>query len=456
MSLIIPRAPTLAYPAGFAPGVDPAHPISKNAVLSWVASLPLQNLVGGAQGSYADAYSYPAVDGVIGPSISVNDGGGKTGGITFSLAGKFAPITMAFIGVVNNKSYAFGSMNGVSAKGASYSTSLGFGIGTNVSFNSNAGYAGYSPPEIAPVGHPFFYAVSYKDSTTVYLVFVDLTTGQIYSEQGTTNGPGTGYSFTSVNVGSGGNYGSNLDQSRISCAMLSQSYTPTDQLLNWAQDPWAFWYPRPKYKTFSVGALVSGFTLTAADGVFTETGEPATFNLKEVTSFGNFTETGEAAPLSPVLNTAYGAFVETGATASFLDTLSVSFGSFAETGNSASFDDILGTVYGTFTETGEPGTLSLGTVMPATYATFSMTGEAATFNDKIIVADGAFSETGHPATLTWSGASIVTTYSPATLTPYVPGVYPQIEGGQPRYIVTELRKIASAISSMRETLIKGP
>jgi len=149
---------------------------------------------------------------------------------------------------------------------------------------------------------------------------------------------------------------------------------------------------------YFVPAVSQTFTLTAATGTFTETGESATFKVSMSGSDATFTLTGEPATFAIKENAATGSFTETGEPATFKVTMPGSDGIFNETGEAATFAIKEKASAGSLVETGEPATFKI--VMPVSDGTFTLTGEQATFlvGNVLIASAGLFAKTGEPAT----------------------------------------------------------
>ena len=174
-------------------------------------------------------------------------------------------------------------------------------------------------------------------------------------------------------------------------------------------------------------ATTTSYTLTAALGAFTETGEPATFgiglpvalgvfaetgqavvfaaNATLTAALGVFTESGQTATPAVSLPLVLGAFTETGQAATFAAAanLTAALGPFTETGESATYAAAVPVALGVFAETGEPVAYAVG--LPVTVGVFTLAGEPVVFAAQatLVAALGAYSLTGEDASLSPGG-----------------------------------------------------
>lgn len=423
MALTRPRS--LRYPGGSSPGIDWSHPASANLQFSGV-SIPANvlGLFGAIGKGTATGTPSASIDGILGPVTNLNTNS------YVSLQGvNNAPAAATISVIVNLTSVAsFYALFG--------HTDLGFN-GWNFEVNSGSlqmfsgGGSSNSSGITLTTGTPFFLACSVSSSAANFIA-VNLKNGKVqksFGGAGVALAQNAGGRFL---VGANSGLTSQCLLGSISAVVYSGVALSQAQLLQWAQDPWAFWYPnfgtmRPAF--FSQPAAGGGSsTLTAAQGSFTETGEAAIFDMKAPAAFGSFTEAGAAAALGPGIVGAFGSFVATGEAATFdmrmpaafgsfsltgepvtfstTTLMTAAFGSFTEAGEAATFDTAMPAAFGSFTFTGEPAALGPGIV--AAFGSFSETGEVATFDVKLTAAFGSFALTGEPATLSASGSATLT------------------------------------------------
>ena len=93
------------------------------------------------------------------------------------------------------------------------------------------------------VGTSLFVAVSNSGSNGYNIVCRNLDTGQIYTGTGTT-GTNVQSATSTIEFGNYHALGSFGSGQRLAAFMFSYNYTPLASLLEWAKEPWAFWYPQ--------------------------------------------------------------------------------------------------------------------------------------------------------------------------------------------------------------------
>lgn len=170
---------------------------------------------------------------------------------------------------------------------------------------------------------------------------------------------------------------------------------------------------------------VTAYTLTAAQGSFTLTGQAATLSRTRAlaASQGSFALSGQAATLKRALNVAaaQGSFTLTGQAASFNlgHTVVAAQGSFTLSGQTATFRRTLNlsAAYGAYTLSGQTVTLKRALKLTADQGSFTLSGQAAALarGIRVTAARGTFTLSGQAATLTRSRA-IAAAYGSFTLT----------------------------------------
>lgn len=162
---------------------------------------------------------------------------------------------------------------------------------------------------------------------------------------------------------------------------------------------------------------VSGYTLTAAQGSFSETGQTAGLLVKRTVAAaqGSFSETGQTAGLlvSRTVGAAQGAFALTGQAATLTVagvgayTLSAAQGAFALTGQEAGLRAarMVGAAQGSFALTGQAAGLRAARLIGAVQGAFTLAGQAAGLLAARMVGavQGAFTLAGQDASLDTSG-----------------------------------------------------
>lgn len=131
----------------------------------------------------------------------------------------------------------------------------------------------------------------------------------------------------------------------------------------------------------------STYTLTAAQGSFSESGQAAILKRGLIlpSGQGGFSETGQAATLKHgyLITAAQGSFTHNGQTSILLK------------------QSVLTAAYGSFSTNGQSALLEYGRIFVSNYGAFALSGQAATLNRvKSLQSDvGAFSDTGQSASL---------------------------------------------------------
>lgn len=113
---------------------------------------------------------------------------------------------------------------------------------------------------VASVNTPYFVAASGFSSGTLNWVIVNLASGQIVAESHACS------AFPATSMGGQNIIGNNSGQPMlgiVAAAMYSPAYMPLTQLLQWAADPWSFWYPNDDAFNSLVGvsSIITGFPL---------------------------------------------------------------------------------------------------------------------------------------------------------------------------------------------------
>jgi hypothetical protein len=273
--LYVPRQ-SLVYPAGRAPGFDQTHVAASGICLGHGFSAlalgngGLVNLLSGAPGVLNGTLS--AVMTGVGPAVASAGSGYLTFPGQSTAADPSFTTAMIFV------------PNAVSGSKFLFSFSSGGGNNTNGLFLSGAQLCGYRHSTAAlsginlTSGVPYFIAAS-ANSSTVCFVVVNLLTGvteMAIASLGGTPAAGNGTYVVGAT--------SSLAQEASAdyCAVM---YAPAcmapAQLLQWAQSPWDFWYPRRASFEASLplaGILsnfLAGYGLTSAFGLAAGIGKGA-------------------------------------------------------------------------------------------------------------------------------------------------------------------------------------
>jgi hypothetical protein len=227
----------LAFPAGLAPGFDPAHVAGAVPLLSAVAKgTGAINLLSGKQGTAGVLVAATAViHGTIGPSAGTVAATGN--GVQFSGIStvNFSNVTLAVIAVPT----AIGGATMYCA--AAGGTNSGFALGwssTGLLRLASQSVNTYVSNITLTAGVPYFLAASTQGTQCVF-VAVNLLTGQIF-----TNTVVTTIASSAPNGAASMGWATSGGSSANTAAMMySGQYNPLQALLIWAADPWSFWYP---------------------------------------------------------------------------------------------------------------------------------------------------------------------------------------------------------------------
>jgi hypothetical protein len=232
----IRRANPLAWPAGRAPGFDPAHPAANGSyILSFVPSgKALLNVM---SGQAVASVTSQGIDGILGPVVTgstTNTPIAAPASPAAFTAGGFvrAPATLGNPGYVFTTQGTTANNLGICARGGEWQINIG--AGTSYYFGSLA----------IAVNTAYFFAFSDFKSSANWII-VNLQTGQAWS--GTTSTTAllsqsdTGIDFCTNTLGRpwGGPIGPLMLGWNVALSLGA--------LLAWAADPWAFWYPRRRW-----------------------------------------------------------------------------------------------------------------------------------------------------------------------------------------------------------------
>lgn len=237
----------LGFPGGVLPGFDPSHVASRKIAFSCVASgANFVNILTGATGIVTSGTPTASMLGSIGPSVNFPLAGDqiKVPGVAIdNVTG-----TMASIFVHTGQNFP-----SLITSGSTGSAEVTFGLDPLV-LNLN-GWAHASIDSVVAVtalGVPYFAAVSW-DANGVNFILVNLATGQTFADTiGSTTFSGAADGFYLLGVGGGGN----APQGGVATGMCSGYKMSSQELRQWAQDPWTFWYPRRALNL--VGVIAAG------------------------------------------------------------------------------------------------------------------------------------------------------------------------------------------------------
>lgn len=272
-SLLLKRPNPLAYPGG-TPGFDPSHPMSNGLAMSAVSTggnfVSLQTGKPGTIGGSPSAFI-----GTVGKGTKFT----TNANVTFPAPTVLPTVfTVAAIfeldGVTGNPTQQL--INNVAGGGMGLALD---GAG-HLSFGGAGGAVFTFPPTSGaslPFGIPFFFVASFAPSAASATgVLVNLLTGQTFSATSSLSG-GMQASDGNYYIGNRGLNSRQLDGG-VHTVAWSYTYLSLPQLLQWAQDPWSFWYPQKLdlglifggASSASVSAALSGSACAALAGSFAD------------------------------------------------------------------------------------------------------------------------------------------------------------------------------------------
>jgi hypothetical protein len=234
----------LAFPAGRKPRFDQSH-IAARGISSGFgfSGIPvgktLINLLSGKPLT-AGALNTGITDCVMGPVVNVGNSSTQ-GNVQMVLAGQSTSAigngTIAAIFSIN----AFDGVSQSLFMNSSGNNGLLFYIngGSSNQLSTYNGSAGVNSGLIPLLNTPYF-AVASNNGTTTNFLLLNLLNGEVQtaSPSGSTNGTPNG----SYSVGWYSTFATAVD-SKLAAIMYAPSYMTLSAIKQWAQDPWAFWYP---------------------------------------------------------------------------------------------------------------------------------------------------------------------------------------------------------------------
>jgi hypothetical protein len=222
-----------AFPGGN-PGFDPSHVASQNIIYSAVASGGgFVSLLTGAPATKVGS-PVPAITRVIGPNIVPPTAADYFTSPNTGPSGTPAEITMAGIFTCPDLTTRAIFTDGIASCDtlASFSGDFTYII---PGFDLRAGSTVGIPTLVANV--PYFFAVSSKTGGNCNIVVRRLDTGQVWGGSQSTMGqsaPGT--------FGIGGSTGLTTGGASVATVQYSRKALSLQDLRQWANDPWSFWY----------------------------------------------------------------------------------------------------------------------------------------------------------------------------------------------------------------------
>lgn len=309
--LILPlqRIGPLAYP-GRQPGFDPSHFASKNVRLSAVASgNNFVNLLNAKKGTVTGAVT-AIVDSRIGPAAQITTIAGSDTYVSIPSPSNAAIPTSATVASI----FTYGTNGNFSGLFGSNQTTFGVMFGVQAAGGSIQCYNGTVLNSVACVpvaGNAYFAAVSYN-TTKANFVLVNLTTGQVFSDS-VTGASATAAADGTYCLGVNNNFSTNSLVGGLAAGMYAAEYLSIPQLLQWARDPWAFWYPRTLDLADMLGTSAApGGSVGTSAGAGVASGVGASTAASTGTSTGAGAASGVGASVAAAAGTAAGAGTASG------------------------------------------------------------------------------------------------------------------------------------------------
>lgn len=265
----------LAYPAGMAPGFDPTHVASVGAAAS-VYAMPgdiststagLFDIIAGKSIYGGNGTQDYFIEGALGPVNIVGGYGAQYYGSPTSKPTNLSKkITAAAMFRVPPNWFNGGV---IFFCDSASSSSIGVAPGINGSRamrlikNFGGSQTDVVSTVILEIGTPYFLAYSSDDAVGVTFVARNLLTGVVQSQfvantVAVTSTPAGDYGYPNPGAGLG-------DRMWLAAAMFNNVRAlPLAYLLAWAEDPWAFWYPRVEPETFVGSSLANQFLQTVS------------------------------------------------------------------------------------------------------------------------------------------------------------------------------------------------
>lgn len=237
----------LGFPGGILPGFDASHPasqgISSGHGFSGIANTGFISLPSGKAGTKNGTPT--AATRLIGPTQLIN-----SGTLSYTFTGQSTANDTSFtIGTIVEYT-AVGSNSFSFTSSGSASTGIEFGLVTTTvlgfTFPGGGNQVTWTLPITLANSVPYFMAMSASKSGSNFLwtgVLVNLATGQTFSSSGTTASTGPVAPNGTYMVGNSP-AGFTSNHGYEAAVMFSPAALSVQQLLQWAQDPWAFWIPR--------------------------------------------------------------------------------------------------------------------------------------------------------------------------------------------------------------------
>lgn len=227
----------LAYPAGYAPGYNPSHIAAGGTRFSGI-SVPgnFLNILSGKVGTLSGTPTW-AVKSYVGPvTYFTSSSASFTGQSTAN--DEACTIGTIVYPINQNNSCVFSS----SGDNAGWRTIHGGFGAINYQLVAGGVAVTINTGDLVPGEYsPWFLATSAGLSTSCYVV-KNLANGKTRFAEST--GPGSTLASNGTYMVGANTFGQNY-YGGIAAVMFSGRYNSLQSLLQWAADPWSFWYPNP-------------------------------------------------------------------------------------------------------------------------------------------------------------------------------------------------------------------
>lgn len=241
----IAKRSRLAFPAGVPYGYDPYHVANRIKGLQYIGSFiatpgpTFINPLYPIQGTKVGAPTFSNTE--IGPTLSSNASNNCITYVTQWGTVTPAAVTMAAI-IIPIASIA--SPDRFIDTGHSGSAANGLKL-VSLVLNTYFGSAGASSGIAAlNLNEPYFVVASQGPATFTHCVVRSLKSGKTFSNV-VANASAAQPFLSPWGIG-GTTDGFVASGVKIAAAMVANSFTPVGELLLWAEDPWAYWYPQPE------------------------------------------------------------------------------------------------------------------------------------------------------------------------------------------------------------------
>lgn len=265
----------LSYPSTLLPGFDPKHPASSKLRYSGVASNAAFRGLGAGNPTpvFVGSGNFTsAMDGIIGPSLGCGSSVSNSNQMQVpGLGGTPTQATIACIARFSN----FSTYNGIF--GDSFSDDVcSLFVDATAKLMMRAGTTNTIASNLSmSVGVPYFCVASINQSSNINFLLLRLDNGEVQTQSvggvNVTMAASTAAylvgNWPFVSLGMTGN---------LATVMYNHAYLSIPQLLQWAQDPWGFWYPNSAelalFATPTSGGSVSvpGVGMTSGAGLFSK------------------------------------------------------------------------------------------------------------------------------------------------------------------------------------------